>query len=174
MQGSNVDLFFHFKTDRETTLSETAGLVYTALNITDYYEHESSHYLDEIYFKGENEDYSLKIAFEDDQGFEEYQYWVMMELFNLKERDLKAFTDQIAIRILQMGFKLALSLEDDPETDEEYVARILFELRRDSRDGISLKKSREVGFCDVDADLTELGMDDKLRFESDDLMVAAT
>jgi len=65
-----------------TSLEEFARFVFTLLKFGNVKEHHSANYWGEQYFSADLGNASLNIAAQDDSGFQDYDYWISVEITN--------------------------------------------------------------------------------------------
>jgi len=65
-----------------TSLEEFARFVFTLLKFGNVKEHHSANYWGEQYFSADVGNASLNIAAQDDAGFQDYDYWISVEITN--------------------------------------------------------------------------------------------
>ncbi len=61
-------------------LNETAARVFRALSISAFEERDSENYPQGVYYSGTIGDFKVKVARESDEGYEDYQYWVVLKV----------------------------------------------------------------------------------------------
>jgi hypothetical protein len=121
-------------------LSDAAGRIAAALGAVKLGEHDSSNFPDGSYFKADAHDASVTIALEDDIGYDDYDYWVVVEPGAGVEADLTKAARLIAGELLRDGLRVCWGLEDDPDADENHVVRLVFELSPDDAHGVSERR----------------------------------
>jgi hypothetical protein len=70
------------KKERFTSLEEFARFVFTRLKFGNVTEHHSANYWGEQYFSADSGNASLNIAAQDDSSFEDYDFWISVEISN--------------------------------------------------------------------------------------------
>ena len=63
-----------------TSLEEFARFVFTLFKFRNVKEHHSANYWGEQYFSADSDNVSLRIAAQDDSGFQDYDYWISVEI----------------------------------------------------------------------------------------------
>ena len=110
-------------------LSKAASEIFGYLRIKEYYEHDSANHVNETYFKGSRENFAISVSIQDEAGFENYPYTVVVQVNMKFADDFKGIVRSIVIDFLQNGSKVCRSVYDDPARNETQVTCILYSLK---------------------------------------------
>ncbi|PTU31745.1 hypothetical protein [Stenotrophobium rhamnosiphilum] len=92
-----ADIFV--RATRSQELSAFASVAFSAAQISDYKERESSHYVDGYYFLGKAEDIEMHVMYGDEPGLEQYGFWV-----SISAESASVLAQQVAQLLSQNGW----------------------------------------------------------------------
>lgn len=99
-------------------LHQTAQRTFQSLSIPDFEVRDSDNYPGGEYFLGRAGDIEVKVAREDDPGFDDFQYWVVLSIPKSAPVTLGEAADAMIRELLQAGFPTARMLRWEKDTVE--------------------------------------------------------
>ena len=112
---------------------DAARHIFDAIGISRWEEHESENYPGGQYFKGSGMNLNATIALEDDFGYDDYQYWAILNKETDSRIDLESEVENVAVKLLRTGLGVARGIENDPAADADHIVRVIYELDSDGR-----------------------------------------
>jgi hypothetical protein len=106
------------------SLAGAAAEVFGLLGVERYQEHESDSYPGGSYFKGEKDGLTFKVSVEDDVGYDDYQYWVVVSTGAGSGRNLVDEVERVAAELSRAG----LAVSRGPGPNEESDTREVYSL----------------------------------------------
>jgi hypothetical protein len=113
------------------SLEEFARFVFTLLKFGNVKEHHSANYWGEQYFSADSGNASLSIAGQDDPGFEDYDYWISVQITNANQAEETELGKEFARILAQNGFDAARPYsKEDWLYSKPVIRRIVYRKKR--------------------------------------------
>lgn len=130
------------------SLEEFARFAFELFGGRKIVEHQSANYWGSQYFQGRLDDATLTLALADESGFEEYEYWLSVEVDSQSTSDEHALGQEIARRLVLRGMEAARPFsKEDWLYKKSTVKRIIYRKKpqgNDSPNPLSLEVQEEV------------------------------
>jgi hypothetical protein len=126
-----------------TDLAQAASAIFRCLGILEFEERESTNYISGRYFSAAREPLSFQVTVEDDQGFDDYDFWLVLTLPVESRHPMNDLVMQTAEKLLGCGFGVSQEDTQDPERSETKVVRTVYSLER-SGPAPKVEKRREL------------------------------